>query len=168
MDFKFLSESLTRRFVWLLIASYVFFFSYICILKYLSFDYFDQDLAIHAQIHWNLLSGKLYNSLLGINFLGNHIHFINFLTAPIYAVFPNVCTLLILQSFAIGLATYPLYLLAKTIIDHRWALLIAFTYLIYPAVGYLNLYEFHPPAYIPLIYFFAFYYFKRGNIKNFC
>ncbi len=72
-----------KKIIYLLIFVYVLFFSYICYLKFNSYNYTDFDLAVHSQVLWNILHGSIYSSILGIDFLGNHMHLILFLIAPI-------------------------------------------------------------------------------------
>ncbi|MFA6217125.1 MAG: DUF2079 domain-containing protein [Candidatus Omnitrophota bacterium] len=149
------------------IILYVAFLSALCFLKYRAFAYWDFDLAVHSQIMWNILHGSLYNSILGINFLGNHVHPITFLLAPFYKLFPHPCTLLFLQSLALGAGAYPLYYLARLIVGYRWALLIALLYLINPLLGFINLYEFHPIAFSTFFLLCTLYYFQKNQFRNY-
>jgi hypothetical protein len=54
--------------------------------------------------------------------------------------------LLFSQTIFLGIAAFPLYGLAKIFLKERQALFIALVYLFYPSLGYINLYEFHPPS----------------------
>jgi len=158
-----LSERKVDRYVRLFISVYIFIFSYIAYLKFTSFSFTDFDLAIYDQISWNMGRSSLYNSILGVNFLGNHLTFIVFLFAPIYKLFPHPITLLVAQTIALGLGAWPLYLMAKRALGVSWAFLVVFSYLFYPPLAYLNLFEFHPVAFSTLffLYMFYFYYIKR-------
>ncbi len=149
------------------IIIYVAFLATLCFLKYRAFAYWDFDLAVHSQIMWNLLHGSLYNSILGVNFFGNHIHPISFLLTPFYLLFPHPFTLLFLQSLALGAGAYPLYYLARLIIGYRWALVIALLYLINPLIGYINLYEFHPIAFTIFFFLCMLYYFQKNHFRNY-
>ncbi|RKY30383.1 MAG: hypothetical protein DRP74_07140 [Candidatus Omnitrophota bacterium] len=153
--------------VWAGIVIYIIYFFSGCVFKYYSFSYNDFDLAIHSQVLWNLLRGVLYNSVLGINFLGNHAHFVSFLIAPVYKILPHPLTLLFLQAFALGLGAWPLYLLAKSVLNYRWALAVSFIYLFYPALGYVNLFEYHPTVFATLFLFFTLYYFYKERFVFF-
>ncbi|MFH0839262.1 MAG: DUF2079 domain-containing protein [Candidatus Omnitrophota bacterium] len=144
------------------ITAYVVIFSAISILRYNSFDYSDFDFAIYAQVLWNMLHGSIQSSILGIVFLGNHLDIILFLLLPIYAVFKSPLTLLVLQSICIGLGALPLYLLGKDVINKKFALLFSLLYLLYPALQYVNHYEFHPDAFVICALLFMFYYFEKG------
>src|ERR1700686_1111558 len=90
----------------------IWFFSW-CALKFHFFLYDDFDLAIHDQIFWNILHGRIFNSILGVDFLGNHAHFISFLTAPFYALFPHPLSLLFLETVFLAAGVFPLFALAR-------------------------------------------------------
>lgn len=154
-------------FLSILVFLYVVFFTLICFLKFNSFAYGDYDLSLFNQIIWNILHGSLFSSILGIVYFGNHVQLIWFLIAPIYWLFPHPFTLLFLQSLALGAAAYPLYFLTKKILGPRWGVLVAAIYLIYPAAGYINLFEFHPSAFLPFFIFSAIYFFYRDRFKPF-
>ncbi len=162
-----LIERQTDKVIWILIGLYVSFFSLVSWLKYNSFSYGDFDLAVHAQTVWNILHGSIYTSILGISFLGNHLNLILFLIAPVYAVFKHPFTLLFFQASALGLAAYPLYRLAKEELSRLLGVTLAFIYLLYPALGYANLFEFHPPVFATSFLLFMFYYFKKGRFGKF-
>jgi len=151
----------------LLIAIYVVFFGFISYLKFESFAYHDFDLAVHDQVMWNILHGSIFSSILGVDFLGNHMHLISFLIIPIYKLFPHPLTLLFLQTMVLGFAAWPLYLLARSVLDDKWAMTIAFMFLIFPALGYTNLFEYHPTVFATMFLSFMLYYFHRENFRMF-
>ncbi len=130
-----------------------------CCLKYHSFAYNDFDLAIHDQIIWNMLHGRIFNSILGIDFLGNHVHFISFLVAPFYSIFPHPLFLLFLQTLFLAAGVFPLYALARVYLGYRISLIIGLVYLLYPGLGYTNLYEFHPTCFATFFILCAAFYF---------
>jgi uncharacterized membrane protein len=150
-----------------LIGCYIFYFSLVGALKFYSYSFHDFDLAVHAQSAWCILHGSIYNSILGIPFLGNHLNLILFLIAPLYFVFQSPFTLLFIQTLLLGLGALPVYLLARRILDSGWALVIAATYLLYPPLAYTNLFEFHPPALAVFFILFTIYYYYSGNFLRF-
>lgn len=162
-----MSETTAHQILWFLIGLYVLNFSLYCYLKFISFSYDDFDLAHHCQILWSILHGTTYISILGVSFLGNHMHLISFLLAPIYKIFPHPLTLLFLQSLVLGLGAYPLFLLAKSVLGHKWALTIATLYLLYPSLGYVNLFEYHPTCFATLFLMFMLYYLHKGHFGFF-
>lgn len=160
-------EDAKDRIVWLLITAYILCFGYLSFLKYQSFGYQDFDLAVYSQTLWNILHGSIYSSILGIDFLGNHAGFVLFLIAPAYFVFKSPLTLLFIQSISLGIAAYPIYLIAKKELNRDIGLAIVFIYLIYPALGYVNLFEFHPQTLTIPFLIFTYYYFEKENFKMF-
>ncbi|MFH1201937.1 MAG: DUF2079 domain-containing protein [Candidatus Omnitrophota bacterium] len=156
-----------KKIIYLLIFIYVAFLTYISYLKFISYNYYDFDLAVHAQVLWNIIHGSIDSSILGIGFLGNHAHLILFLITPVYKLFAHPLTLLFLQSLVLGVSAYPLYLLTKDELNEFWGLLVVILYLSYPALGFVNLYEFHPTVFATLFLALTFYYFKKDDFGKF-
>ncbi|MDE2222775.1 MAG: DUF2079 domain-containing protein [Candidatus Omnitrophica bacterium] len=148
-------------------AVYVLVFFSWCCLKYYGFDYNDFDLAQHDQIIWNILHGRIFNSVLGIPFLGNHVHFISFLAAPLYWLFPHPLFLLLLQTLFLAAGVFPLYALARRYLDDRLSLAVGLIYLLYPGLGFINLFEFHPPCFATFFLLCSAYYFYKEDFFRF-
>lgn len=146
---------------------YVAFFFFICALRYHVFNYSDFDLAVHAQTVYNILHGSIQSSILGIPFLGNHLSLILFLIAPIYAIFSTPLTLLFFQTLLIGLGAVPLFLLAKEVLDKKFAFLFSVLYLLFPALTNISQYEFHPVAFTIFFLLFMFYFFEKSRFIPF-
>ncbi|MBI4707869.1 MAG: DUF2079 domain-containing protein [Candidatus Omnitrophica bacterium] len=146
---------------------YLVYFILISVMRYNSFSFHDFDLAVHALSMWNILHGSIYNSILGIPFLGNHVHLILFLIAPVYAIFSHPLALLILQTLALGLGAIPLYKLAARVLGENWGLIVGIIYLFYPALGYTNLFEFHPTVFATLFLLLTCYYFELNSFPKF-
>lgn len=153
--------------LWGFIAFYVAFFFFLSFRKFVSFDYHDFDLANHAQSVWNILHGSLDCSILGVPFLGNHFVPILFLIAPLYALFPSPLTLLFLQTLLLGGGAYFVYRLAIRLLDPRFALTSSLVYLLYPALGFVNLFEFHPVGFSVFFLLGAFEAFERKAFPPF-
>ncbi|MGH3054251.1 MAG: DUF2079 domain-containing protein, partial [Gaiellaceae bacterium] len=119
----------------------------VCAIKYHWFLYDDIDLAMFTHLTAGLLRGSLASSIGGMSGLGDHSSLNLFLIAPIYAVARTPLTLLMLQTIALSLGAIPVHRMAlRELGDARAALACAALYLLQPALGYLNLYEFHPEA----------------------
>lgn len=148
-------------------ALYSVLFSTISILKYRAYGYHDFDLAVYAQAMYNLLQGSLHSSILNIHLFGNHFVPIIFFLVPLYALFPSAMTFLVIQSVALGIGVFPIYLIARRLLDERFAILFSIVYATFPPVLFVNLFEFHPDALsIPLV-LLAFYYFVEKKFKQF-
>lgn len=168
MHYEKWKEISLRHGIWLLIGVYVVCLSVLTVIKYSYFLFHDFDLAVHAQIVWNILHGSMFNSILGINFLGNHANFVSFFLVPFYAVFPSSITLLVLQTVALGFSAFPLFLIAKRYLPSWLALGVAFLYLIYPGTLYTNLFEFHPTPFATFFLMWMLYYFLENGFREFC
>ena len=130
-----------------MIAVYTTTFCAIAFIKYAYFLYDDIDLAIFAQACDRMLHGSLYSSIRGMHWLGDHSSLVLFLVAPVYLLFHDPRTLLVVQTVALALGALPVYALARHELGDRGAALgCAALYLLYPALGYVNLFEFHPEA----------------------
>src|SRR3972149_7999686 len=134
----------------LLILAYAVFFSSLTILRHWTFQTHAWDLGIFTQSLWTTAYGNkfLYHTPeLFINpsgsFFGTHFSPMLLVLLPVYWFAPMPETLLILQAFVLSLAAFPIYLLARNFAGGRTVgLAFAAAYLIYPAVHYVNLYEF--------------------------
>lgn len=136
------------------------------ILRHNSFATHAFDLGIHAQAIYNILhSGYMRTTLYGpyaIDYLGDHFSPILFLLAPIYALFQDARTLLVVQSIALAAGAIPLYLLTRA--QTRSALLglaLALAYLLYPALHGVNLRDFHQIALVCAPLLAAFFFLER-------
>jgi len=154
-----------RRFVIKRLIGFIFLYTafsfFLCWRKFISFSYHDFDLAVHAQSVWNILHGSLDCSILGVPFLGNHFVLILFLIAPLYALFPSPLFLLFLQSLLLGGGAFFIYRLAERLLGRSFAVPFSFVYLLYPALTFVNLFEFHPVAFAIFFLLGAFEAFER-------
>jgi uncharacterized membrane protein len=151
-----------------LIAAYVIIFTALCFYKYFSFKYYDWDFASDVITLWNSVHGKfLYYPFLEESVFGTHLYLVVFLIIPIYFLFQTPLILLFLQSLFFGLAACPLYLFSKMKVSKTVAFGIVLAYLLYPSVGFINLFETHPDIYQVFFLFFAIYFFEKENFRNF-
>lgn len=163
-------DSSQRKGTWpLWLCAAVFFYccaySALSILKHETFHSYTFDLGILSQTIWNTSHGRLFETsidrvnnaeLIG-SYLGNHVRPILLLIAPIYRLWPDPRMLLVIQSVALGLAAFPLYWITRRCVDDRWAEVSAVVcYLLYPALGYANLFDFHPLALSIPLFFLAY------------
>ena len=131
------------------------------VLRYCTFHAATFDLGIMTQVVWNTSQGRWFetsidratNEALIGSYLGNHVRPFLILLAPLYRLWPDPRLLLVLQAAALGVAAFPLcaIVVSKTG-DRLGGLIISCCYLAYPALGFLNLVDFHPVAFtIPAI-----------------
>ncbi len=133
----------------------------VSLLRHYNFQTQTWDLAVFVQVMWNTLDGRIMiNNLEDVpNTLGVHFSPILFLLVPFYALWKSPYALLIIQSLALALGAWPLFELSKKILkDANWALIISIAYLLYPALHWSNIYDFHPVTFLVPLLLTAFYY----------
>ncbi len=123
------------------------------------------DLGIYDQGMWLLSRFKApFITLLGLNLFGDHASYIMVALVPLYWLWPEPQALLVVQTLALAVGAVPVFLLGRLVFRSSWrALLPAVGYLVTPAVGWLNLENFHPDSFeVPLL-LFALYFVARGR-----
>ena len=151
--------------VWLavMVIIYVVIYSTLALVKHDTFHSFSFDLGIISQVTWNLSQGRFFETSLGRaldteligSYMGNHVRPLLLFLAPLYRLWPDPRMLLILQSMALGVGAIPLYWVARRNLERpisHYALVVV--YLLYPALGFINLFDFHPVAFcVPALLF---------------
>jgi uncharacterized membrane protein len=114
------------------------------------------DLGIFDQGIWLLSRFKEpFVTIMGLNLFGDHASYILLGLVPLYWIWPAPELLLILQTLALCLGAVPVFLMSRRAFRSSWlALLPALAYLLSPALGWLNLENFHPDSFeVPLVLF---------------
>ncbi len=138
---------------------YVLFFSASALLRYRSFSFHDMDLAAINQTFFNAGRGVFVSPEYGTPaLLSGHKWFIILPLLPLYLLFPGPPLLLVLQSAALAAGAGAVFLIARKLAGPLSGLALAFAYLIYPALQYVNLFEFHPIAFATPLLLWAFYF----------
>jgi len=97
-------------------------------------------------------------TLMGRNLFGDHTSFVLLFLVPLYWIAPGAWIMFTAQSAAIAAGAIPVFLYARRRLDSEWwALIGAGTYLLHPAVGWTNLENFHPDAFLGVFVGFAIY-----------
>ncbi|HZQ09064.1 MAG TPA: DUF2079 domain-containing protein [Anaerolineae bacterium] len=128
------------------------------------------DLGVYEQVIWNTAHGRWFatsNFKYTNSHLGADVILMEAWIALPYALAPSTYTLLFLQTLAVALGAIPLYLLARRHLGPLAALGIAFAYLVYVPLHYLNLYEFQPRAFALGLVFLLFYFLDTRNLRGF-
>ena len=104
------------------------------------------DLGIFDQAVYLISSGTPpISSFLGFHILGDHAAWVFYLLALLYKIYPDVHWLLAVQATALALGGVPTWYLARQAgLTQRQASAIALSYLLYPLVFNINLFDFHP------------------------
>ena len=118
------------------------------------------DFALYDQGTWLLSRFKApFVTLMGRNLFGDHTSFIMLFVVPFYWVFPGPGTLLFLQSVGLAAGAIPVFLYARRRLDSEMlALILGCAFLLHPALGWTNVEQFHPDAFLPALVGFAIYF----------
>jgi len=162
-------------FVLFLIASiYVIIISTLALSRHYAFGTNTWDLGIYSQSLYSTLNhGKIlyYTAELMGNPSGSlfGIHFspFLFLLLPIYALYQNPVTLLILRPIAISIGLIPLYwIIRDQKLNNRWlTFFLAIIYLVYPPIT-TPLSNFDVEVFLPALFLFAIHYFRKGKLLH--
>ncbi|MCL4358276.1 DUF2079 domain-containing protein [Patescibacteria group bacterium] len=152
-------EQVCFLFLLLSIAIYVFLFIRQAFYLYARFALTAFDLGIFDQAVWLISKFQpAFDTVRGMNILADHLSLSLYLLAPLYWIWSNVKILLIVQTLALALASLPLYLFSKKKTGSApLALLFALAYLLYPALEWINTFDFHPEIFVVPLLLTAFY-----------
>jgi uncharacterized membrane protein len=150
----------------LLIVGYVAAYSWLTIERHERFNSTGYDLAIKEQVIWNTAHGRFFSSSVEVdNAFADHFQPSMLALVPLYMLCPAPELLLLIQTVALALGAAPLYRLARRRLSSSGlALALAIAYLLYPAVGFANRFDFHPEVWAIPAFFFAFEAFDRGRV----
>ncbi|MHB8611961.1 MAG: DUF2079 domain-containing protein [Candidatus Dormibacteraceae bacterium] len=105
------------------------------------------DLAYFDQVAWNAADGRGFiSSFAPYPFFGQHFSPALGLLVPFYWIHPSPLWLLGAQSLALGAAVVPLFLLARTWLDHRASMVACAAYVAQLFVLRAVSYDFHTEA----------------------
>jgi uncharacterized membrane protein len=161
-----------RLLLWVAISAYGFGFAALSILRYRAFDAGRFDLGNMTQAVWATAHGHplAVTNLQGeqVSRLGSHVDPILVAFAPLWWAWPSPSMLLAAQAVAVALGALPVFWLArKHLGSERAALGFALAYLLYPAVEWLTLNEFHPVALACPLLLYAFWYLDEDRLAPF-
>jgi uncharacterized membrane protein len=153
------------------ILLYVVVFGYLTVLKHEAFETTAFDLGNMDQAVWNSLRGRF---LPFTNWgeegtrLAYHVDPILILISPLYLVYSDPRTLLVLQTVVIALGAWPIYLLARERLGTGLAALVfPLSYLLFPALQAANLFDFHPTTLVAGLFPYAFYFLEKRRYALF-
>ena len=151
---------------------YIVIVSTLALSRHYAFDTNTWDLGIYSQSLYSTINhGKLFyytaelpgnpsGSLFGIHFAP-----ILFLITPLYVIFQNPVTLLILRPIAISLGLIPLYWIIKNhqLTNRKLTFFLASLYLVYPPIT-TPLSNFDVEVFLPVLFLFAFHYLQNDKL----
>ena len=125
-------------------------FGALALLRHWSFHSTASDLAVFDQVLWNTVHGRFMESTISLarcephSFFGDHFSPALLLLVPAYIVVPHPETLIVVQTIALALGVWPIYLLARRFlptIEQRLVWVAA--YLLSAPLSFIALYDFH-------------------------
>jgi uncharacterized membrane protein len=130
------------------------------------------DLGNMTQAVWSTAEGRpLDVTEVGgdqISRLGAHVDPILAVFAPLWILWPSPTLLLVVQAAVVAIGALPIFWLGRKHLGLAWAgVLCALAYLVYPAVQWLALDEFHPVALACPLLAFAFWYLDEDRLWAF-
>jgi len=131
------------------------------------------DLGLFDQVFWNTTHGRPFESTMSLSLpvphslLGDHFSPALLLLVPFYIALPHPETLLVIQTLALTLGAWPVYLLARLKLPPGYALLWVAVYFLCVPLAYINLDDFHEVALSVAPLGFALYFLERGRTRLF-
>jgi len=158
--------------LWTATAAYAAGFGALSILQYRAYNTGRFDLGNMAQAVWSTAHGHPLEitNLQGeqVSRLGSHVDPILVAFAPLWWAWPSAAMLVAAQAVAIALGALPVFWLARKHLGSEPAALgFALAYLLYPAVQWLTLNEFHPVALACPLLLYAFWYLDEDRLVAF-
>ncbi len=153
---------LAKVVLWLLILSYVAFFSAYSLQRHATFNTYAADLSYFDQPMWNTLHGRFMERTLQdrqVPRMTDHFEPILVPLSLIYLLWNSAGALLVVQTLALALGALPIYWIARRALSSP-CLALAFpaAYLLFPSLQAANLADFHADPLIVTPLLFAFWY----------
>ena len=149
------------------ISIYIIYFTTASFLRYDNFYTGRFDLGNMDQTVWNTIHGRIFqltdpNGTQTISRLSVHADFILVLISPLYLIWSNPKILLLLQTFVLAFGAFFIYLISKDVLKNKLiSLVFALTFLLSPAIEFINLYDFHPVALASTFLLVTFYFYLK-------
>lgn len=147
----------------LLFITYVIYFTLATFLKYENFYMGRFDLGNMAQTVWNTHNGRIFmltdpNGVDNLSRLAFHADFVLIFISPLYYLWEDPRILLFAQTLVIAFGGIFVYLISRKILNSKLtSLVLSFSFYIYPAVNYVNLFDFHAVSFTITFFLAAFY-----------
>lgn len=141
----------------------------LAVLRHQSYHSFGFDLGVFDQEFWSTTQGHPFESTMTLgqptphSMFGDHFSPALWLLIPFYFAYPHPETLLVLQTIALALGAWPVYLLAKLKLPDGYPLLWVIVYFLFIPLAYINLYDFHEITLAVAPLGFALYFLESGR-----
>ena len=139
------------------------------VLRHESYHSLGFDLGLYDQVFWNTTQGRPLESTMVQAFplphssMSDHFSPVYLLLTPLYAISAHPETLLILQTAALALGAWPVYLLAQLKLPAGYAVWWVIAYFLFVPLAYINLFDFHEIAFAVAPLGFALYFLETGR-----
>ncbi len=154
---------------WLLVGMIALYVAAFATLSCLKLAWFRQgfDMAGNEQTIWNTLHGRPFRisvfAMMDYDFDDGPV-LLQLPLALLYGIYQSPYTLLVLQTLALGLAAWPLYLLGRDALGVPWqALVLVAVYMLHPTTQHINMYEFQLRSFMIPFALGALLFLKRGQ-----
>jgi uncharacterized membrane protein len=150
-------------------VAYSLTFITLSLLRHESYHSFGFDLGLFNQVFWNTTQGRPFESTMSLSLpvphslLGDHFSPVFLFLLPFYFVYPHPETLLVIQTLALALGAWPVYLLARMKLREGYAAWWVLAYFMFVPLAYINLDDFHEVALSVAPLGFALYFLERGR-----
>ena len=125
-------------------------FGALALVRHWTFHSTASDLAVFDQVLWNTIHGRFMESTLSLarcephSFFGDHFSPALLLLLPLYVIVPHPETLIVVQTVALALGVWPIYLLARRFLRSSGQRLVwVAAYLLSAPLSFIALYDFH-------------------------
>jgi len=167
-----------QKYAWLhiMVIAYIVILGTISLFRHYVFLSSAWDLGIFNQAFYSTIGeGRFFYCTVelyanpGGSIFGVHFSPILLFLLPFYALLPGPEILLIIQTVALALGAYPVFFLARNVLEEKsLALMFSLLYLIYPHLLSVNVFDFHPDAFfVPLALFSLYFFFRQSWGKYF-
>jgi uncharacterized membrane protein len=161
-----------RLVLWLAAGTYSVGFGALSVLRHRALSTGRFDLGNMVQAVWATAHGHplAVTNLRGdqVSRLSAHVDPILVLLAPLWWIWPSPSMLLVAQAAAIAAGAFPVFWLARKHLGSEQAALgLALAYLLYPALEWMTLSEFHPVALATPLLLYALWYLDQDRLVLF-
>ena len=134
-------------------VSFCTLFSTLALARFLTFHNQTFDLAFYARMAWGLVHWRWWDPIIDAHFFGLHVSWVMAPLGALGLVFGTVPVLLVVQAAAVCAVCWPLYRMGSRRAGELGAVLAPAIWLLYPNLGHVTTYEFHPGnlALLPLV-----------------
>ena len=135
------------------ITAYTLYFSFTTVQIHRGLGTSAYDFGLYDQGIWLLSRGRdPFVTLMGRNLFGDHTSFVLLLLVPFMWIFSSTSMLFVVQSVVIACGAIPIYAYArKQLESDALGCIFACTYLLYPAVSWTNVENFHPDSFLGVL-----------------